>query len=117
MQMKRLLSVLACAIVVPVAFAQTNRAPTNLITPPPSHTDDVPGTATGLVTAFLPGQTITVKTQAANPMSFALSKTMKVVDSKGKAIKLDKIRPGARVRVSYEGNEDTRTATRILVER
>ena len=114
--MKRLLSVLACAIVVPVAFAQTNRAPTNLITPPPSHTD-VPGTATGLVTAFLPGQTITVKTQAANPISFALSKTMKVVDSKGKAVKLDKIRPGARVRVSYEGNEDMRTATRILVER
>jgi hypothetical protein len=116
MQMKRLLSVLACAIVVPVAFAQTNRAPTNLITPPPSHTD-VPGTATGLVTAFLPGQTITVKTQAANPMSFALAKNLRVVDSKGKAVKLDKIRPGARVRVSYEGNEDTRTATRILVER
>jgi hypothetical protein len=113
--MKRILSVLACVLIAPVAFAQTSGTP-GLITPPPSQNADVPGKATGTVTEFN-GQTLTVKTQAPNPMSFALSKTVRFVDSKGKNIKKERITPGARVQVLYYGDEDTRTATRIIVER
>jgi hypothetical protein len=112
--MKRILSVLACAMIAPVAFAQTSGTP-GLITPPPSQTADVPGKAAGTVTAITK-EIITVKTDAPNPMSFALSKTVHFVDSKGKNIKEQRITPGARVQVWFYGNEDTRTATRIIVE-
>jgi hypothetical protein len=114
MVMKRILSVLACAVIAQVAFAQTSGTPA-LITPPPSQTADAPGKAAGTVTEFT-DQTLTVKTDAPNPMSFALTKKVRFVDSKGKNIKKDRVTPGARVQVWFYGNEDTRTATRIIVE-
>jgi hypothetical protein len=75
----------------------------------------MPGAATGMVTGFS-HETITVKTTAANPMSFALTKAVRYTDKKGRKIKQERIKAGARVRIYYEGGEDTRTATRIVLE-
>jgi hypothetical protein len=113
--MKRMFLALALVAFVPLAgFSQANRTPTPLITPPPSASD-MPGTAVGLVTA-VSAQTITVKTEAANPLHFALGKKVQYVGKKGRKVKQNQIRPGARVRVQYQGNEDTRTATKITLE-
>src|SRR5947199_1831157 len=105
------LALLVCTSVL--GFSQTRGTPTPLITPPPTKTD-TPGTAPGLVTD-ISSQTITVKTEAANPVSFALGKKVQFVNSKGKKVKANSVKPGARVRVFYEGTDDTRTATKIIV--
>jgi hypothetical protein len=113
--MKRLLFVLSWVVLVPVSgFAQANQTPVPLITPPPTQGDSVGG-AIGLVTS-VNHEIITVKTEAANPMSFAIGKTAHFVDKKGRKIKQDRIKVGTRVRVYYEGNEDTRTATKIIIQ-
>jgi hypothetical protein len=113
--MKRTLIVFAWMVILPVAgFSQVGRTPTPLITPPGNRAE-TPGTAIGMVTA-VSGQIITVKTEAANPMSFALAKNAVYVNKKGKKIKPDRIKPGARIQVIFEGNEDTRTATRIVLQ-
>ncbi|HJT80293.1 MAG TPA: hypothetical protein VJ719_03765 [Chthoniobacterales bacterium] len=113
--MKQTLLALALVAFIPlVGFSQASRSPVPLITPPPSNTD-APGTATGLVTA-MSAQTISVKTQAANPMHFALGKKIQYVNKRGKKVRQNQIRPGARVKVQYQGNEDTRTATKVTLE-
>ena len=114
-QMKRILLALALVVFVPLAgFSQASRTPVPLITPPPSRSD-APGMATGLVTAMT-AQTITVKTEAANPLHFAIGKKIQYVNKRGKKVRQNQIRPGARVKVQYEGNEDTRTATKVTLE-
>ncbi len=113
--MKPILLILALALVAPMA-ASSQTGGAALITPPPSESDQAgKNEVSGTVTEFIPGQIITVKTKLPNPMSFAISKSVRCVNSAGKTIKLEKIQPGASVLISYIGNEDTRTATRIVV--
>ena len=114
--MNQKLLIILCAMVAQVGFAQTTRTPTPLVTPPPSSADEAPSNiATGVVKG-LTGEVITIKTHSPNPVSFAISKTARYVDKKGKAIPKERVKPGVRVRIEFEGNEDTRTATRIVVE-
>src|SRR5689334_13172214 len=109
--MKLMFLVVSCALVVPFSgFAQANRTPAPVITPPPSG-PQMPDAVEGLVTGVT-GETITVKTQSANPLSFAINKSVRYTDHKGRKIKQERIRTGMRVRVYYQGTEDTRTATR-----
>ena len=115
--MKRVILVLICTVIVSTGLAQTSKTPTPLITPPPSPAGQASnGVSRGSVTAFFPGKVITVKTELPNPMSFALSKSVRYLDKAGKEVKDDRIKPGARVRIYSEGNEDTRTATRVIIE-
>jgi hypothetical protein len=112
--MKRTLLFFVWLAVVPtIVVSQTGSGPTALVTPPPSRTE-TPGSVTGLVTA-VSNETITVKSEAANPISFAVNKSVRYVDKGGKKIKSNRVRPGARVRIYYEGGEDTRTATKIIL--
>ena len=113
--MKLMLLVLSCALVVPFSgFAQGNHSPTAVITPP-ANANENPNAVDGLVTAIT-GETITVKTQAANPISFAVNKTVQYTDHKGRKVKQQRIKTGMRVRVYYQGTEDTRTATKIILQ-
>ena len=113
--MKLILAIIVCSATgVFDLLAQTAGTPLPLITPPtkPADTaDGFSGVVTGVTT-----EAITLKTEAANPLSFALGKTVRYVDKAGKEIQSDRIKPGARVRVFFEGNEDTRTATRVILE-
>ena len=76
----------------------------------------MPDAVEGLVTGVT-GETITIKTQAANPISFAVNKAVRYTDHKGRKVKQERIKTGMRVRVYYQGTEDTRTATRIVLDR
>jgi hypothetical protein len=113
-EMKRMLFVLSLVAMTPLACFAQARTPVPLITPPPTQSDPLGGEV-GIVTAISP-QIITVKTEAANPMSFAIDKKAQFVDKKGKKVKQQQIKVGARVRVYYQGGEETRTANKIVLE-
>ena len=85
-----------------------------MVTPPPNPAG-ASNIASGVITE-LTGEVITLKTSAPNPMSFAIGKTVQYADKKGRKLKKQRIGVGAKVRVYFQGNEDTRTATRIVLE-
>ena len=113
-EMKRIALLLICALLLPLAgYSQTREKPA-MVTPPPNSADSA-NIASGTVMEVT-GETITVKTNAPNTMSFAVSKSIQYVDKKGRKIKKQRIGPGSQVRVYFQGNEDTRTANRIVLE-
>jgi hypothetical protein len=114
--MKRIAFLLVCALLIPVAGYSQNREKPTMVTPPPAPNGaDSANIANGVVTE-LTGETITVKTNAPNPMSFAIGKTIQYADKKGRKVKKQRIGPGSKVKVYFQGNEDTRTATRIVLQ-
>ena len=86
--MKKTIVTLACALIAPLAFAQS-------------------GTTT---------TTIVVKTTAAEPISYAIGKTVRFVNRAGHEIKETRIRPGARVHVYYDGAGEARVVNRVVVD-
>src|SRR5689334_20923782 len=114
--MKRTMLTLACALIAPLAFAQTSTTTTEKkTTTGPGVTTTETTTTEGTVTTFTPGKTIVVKTTATEPVSYVLGKTVRYVDKTGKEIKTTMIKPGTRVHVYYApGN--TQVVDRVVVE-
>jgi hypothetical protein len=84
---KKTIIVLACTLIVPVAFAQTNTTTTETST-----------SSQGTVTTYEPGKRIVVRTEREdNPISYALGKTAHYVNKAGRKIDEHLIRPGSRV--------------------
>jgi hypothetical protein len=112
--MKRIALLFICALLLPLAgYSQTKEKPTMIAPPPnPAGSSNI---ASGTVVE-LTAETITLKTSGPNTMSFAMSKSIQYVDKKGRKIKKQRIGPGVQVRVYFQGNEDTRTANRIVLE-
>jgi ABC-type Fe3+-hydroxamate transport system substrate-binding protein len=110
---------LICALVAPLAFAQTSTTTTEETT-----TTKKPATATetttttdytaGTVTTYEPGKTIVVKGDQ-GPVSFALGTAAHVVDAAGKVVTAP-LRAGQKVRVYYTGPTESRTVERVVVE-
>ncbi|HEX8897788.1 MAG TPA: hypothetical protein VF751_03755 [Chthoniobacterales bacterium] len=121
--MKKSMLILACAAIAPFAFAQTSTTTTESSTTktnPVASTTETTTTTTstdGTVTTFEPGKTIVVRrTGADGPISYLLGKTVRYVNREGAEIKAERIRPGTRVHVYYDGTGDTRTVNRIMVD-
>jgi hypothetical protein len=117
--MKRTILSLACALIAPVAFAQTSTTTTESTTTKPSTattTETTTTTSDGTVTTFTPGKTIVVKTTATDPISYVLGKTVHYVNKAGREIEASMIKPGARVHVYYDTAGETRTVTRVVVD-
>jgi hypothetical protein len=118
--MKRTILSLACALIAPVAFAQTSTTTTeSTTTKPTTATTETTTTTTssdGTVTTFTPGKTIVVKTTATDPISYALGKTVHYVNKAGREIEASMIKPGARVHVYYDNAGETRTVSRVVVD-
>jgi hypothetical protein len=108
---------LACALITPVAFAQTSATTTEqtTTTEPETTTQTTTTTyATGAVTTYEPGKTIVVKSDQ-GPVSFALGTAARIVDSAGKVVTAP-LRAGQKVRVYYTGPTESRTVERVVVE-
>ena len=108
---------LACALVAPVAFAQTSTTTTEQTTTTAPATTTTPESTTysaGTVTTYEPGKTIIVRGPE-GPVSFALGTAANVVDAAGKAITAP-IRAGQKVRVYYSGPTEKRVVQRVVVE-
>src|SRR5207237_10909725 len=81
MIMKKTILGLACALIAPLAFAQTSTTTTEQTTTQPSTTTTTSTTyASGTVTTYTPGKTIVVKSTE-GPVSFALGTAENIVDA------------------------------------
>jgi hypothetical protein len=110
--MRRTTIILVCAMIAPVAFAQTRTAKTRqTTTTQPASTQMTTGAvAVGTVTAFTPGQTTVVhpspivvqSSPDAKPMSYVLGRKVRYVDKDGKAIDPHMVRPGTRVHLDFD---------------
>jgi hypothetical protein len=108
---------LACALIAPVAFAQTSTTKTEQTTTsagPVATTETSTTYSAGTVTTYEPGKTIVVRSPE-GPVSFALGTTARVVDGAGKIVTAP-IRAGQKVRVYYTGPTEERVVERVVVE-
>ncbi len=119
--MKRTILTFACALIAPLAFAQTDTTTTQSTTTNPvtgsSQTTTTTTSTDGTVTTFEPGKTIVVRTTTAlDPIAYVLGKTVHYMNKAGREIKEEMIKPGARVHVYYDGTGETRVVNRVVVD-
>ena len=128
--MKKAIIGLVCALLTPLAFAQTSLTTseeTTTSTKPttttseetttstkPATTTETTTSTTGTVTTYEPGKTVVVKSDQ-GPVSFALGTAARVVDGAGNVVTAP-LRAGQKVRVYYTGPADSRTVERVIVE-
>ena len=116
--MKKTLIALVCALVTPLAFAQTSTTTTEQTTTntqPTTTTQTTTTTTTeGTVSTYEPGKTIVVKSDQ-GPVSFALGTAARVVNGAGHVVK-SALKPGQRVHVYYTGAGETRVVDRVVVD-
>ncbi|MEY2546192.1 MAG: hypothetical protein QOG48_1309 [Verrucomicrobiota bacterium] len=106
---------LACALIAPVAFAQTSTTVTEQTTAPATTTTTESTTySAGTVSTYEPGKTVIVKSEQ-GPVSFALGTAARIVDGAGKIVTAP-LRAGQKVRVYYTGTGEKRVVERVLVE-
>jgi hypothetical protein len=113
--MKKTIIGIACALVAPLAFAQTSTTTTETTTEPATTTQTTSTTYTaGTVTTYEPGKTVVVRGEQ-GPVSFALGTAARIVDGAGKIVTAP-LRAGQKVRVYYTGPTESRTVERVVVE-
>ncbi len=114
--MKRTIVSLACALIAPVAFAQTSTTTTEqtTTTQPTTTTETTTTYSSGTVSTYEPGKTIVVKSEQ-GPVSFALGTAARIVDGAGKIVTAP-LRAGQKVRVYYTGPTEKRVVEHVVVE-
>jgi hypothetical protein len=116
--MKKSIIALGCALIAPLAFAQTSTTTTEQTTSTQpattTETTTTSTTASGTVTTYEPGKTIVVKSEE-GPVSFALGTAARIVNGAGKIVTAP-LRAGQKVRVYYTGTGDRRVVERVQVE-
>ena len=117
--MKKTIIGLICALVTPLAFAQTSTTTTEettTSTKPATTTETTTSTTytAGTVSTYEPGRTVVVRSDQ-GPVSFALGTAARVVDTAGKVVTAP-LRAGQKVRVYYTGPAESRTVERVIVE-
>ena len=115
--MKKSMITLACAMIAPVAFAQTSTTTTEQTTTaaaPATTTETTTTYSAGTVTTYEPGKTIVVKSEQ-GPVSFALGTTARIIDGAGKIVTAP-LRAGQKVKVYYTGPTEKRVVERVIVE-
>lgn len=115
--MKKTIIGLVCALVVPLAFAQTSTTTTEQTTTTNKPTTETTTSTTytaGTVSTYEPGKTVVVKSDQ-GPVSFALGTAAHIVNTAGKVVTAP-LRAGQKVRVYYTGPTEHRTVERVIVE-
>jgi hypothetical protein len=111
--MKKTLIALVCALIAPLAFAQTSTTTTQETTMQPATTTTTTYT-TGTVTTYEPGKTVVVKSPE-GPVSFVFHTAANIVDGAGKIVTAP-LRAGQKVRVYYTGPTERRVVEHVVVE-
>jgi hypothetical protein len=103
---KKTINALACALIAPLAFAQTSTTTTEQAT-----------TGPGTVTTYEPGKIIVVGSESGHDtFSYALDETVPYVNKAGKRIDKHRIKPGTRVHVYYDSTGETPVVNRVVVD-
>ena len=116
--MKKSIIALGCALIAPIAFAQTSTTTEQTTSQQPTTTTDTTTTSTttsGTVTTYEPGREIAVKSEEGGPVRFALGTAARVVNGAGKVVTAP-LRAGQKVRVYYTGTGERRVVERVQVE-
>ena len=107
----------ATALMGSVAFAQTSTSSNTVATQPNGVTETNTTTTEsfGTVTEFTPGDSLTLKTEATEPMHYTFSKTVEYVNAHGKVIEASKIRKDSKVRVHFLKQGDNMVVDKVIV--
>jgi hypothetical protein len=103
----------ATILIGTVAYGQTSTSSTTVATGTETTT-----TATdnmGTVTEITPGQTMMLKTEAAEPVRYKFSKSVTYVTTDGKVIKASKIVKDSKVRVHYVKDGDDMMVDKVIL--
>jgi len=121
--MKKMVVTLACVLLVPLAFAQTSstgkgqkgQGATTAETVTVTGTIVKMTTEEGAAASYQPTKTLVVREDSSNaPGTYVLKGPGHVVDKAGKVIQTA-IKPGARVRVYYINEGDSRMVDHVVV--
>ena len=118
--MKIILITLACALIAPLAFAQTKSTRTERQT---TATERVTVTGTfvtteqgGTAASYQPANTLVVRTDGSRTADrYVLEGPGNVVDKYGRVIRTP-IKPGAHVRIVYQNMGDRHVVDHVVVE-
>ena len=86
--MNKSIITVACALIAPLAFAQTSTTTTEQTTTSAPATTTTTSTTyeVGTVDTYTPGKTIVVKSERQGPVSFALGTAARIVNGAGKIV-------------------------------
>ena len=108
MKLKKTLLGIACAIVTPVVFAQTE-----------TTTTTTTRTSTGTITEYSPGSAFVVK-ETSGPVSYRYGETITYVTRSGKTLTDDEVRTrvkvGIPVKVQFSTEGEDRIIDRIKID-
>ena len=107
----------ATVLIGSVAYGQTSSSSTTVATDKKGMTETTTTTteSTGVVTEFTPGQTLWLKTEAAQPVRYKFGKTVTYVTSDGKVIEASKIRKDSKVQLHYVKQGDDMLVEKVIV--
>jgi hypothetical protein len=75
-------------------------------------------TTKGAFTEFVPGsQTVVVRTEAAAPLRYVVTKQTTIVDESGTPVVIERISPGSPLSIEYTGTGENLVASRIVVQK
>ena len=122
--MKKAIVTLACALAVPLAFAQTSSTGKGHKGQGSTTTEPITVTGTfikmtteeGAAASYQPAKTLVVREDGSNnPGSYVLKGRGRVVNKEGEVVSTA-IRPGTRVRVYYIDTGHSRVVDHVVVE-
>jgi len=123
--MKKMLLIIALAVVASFAWGQTTRQPlmkTQEVPKQPTTTTTTAATATedtGTITQYTPGSAIVLK-ETSGPVHYRFGKTVTYVSRSGKVLDektvRTKIKVGVPVRVHYAGTGQNKVVDRVILE-
>ena|SRR5206468_1428750 len=113
--MRRITIILVCAMIAPLAFAQTGNTKTQQTTTTQPAAKETATTYTaGTVTTYQPGKRIVVASNQ-GAVAFALAPATRIVNAAGNVV-TSPLTSGKRVRVYYTGTGEKRVVERVMVE-
>jgi len=113
---KKTINALACALIAPLAFAQTSTTTTEQKTTTQRTKTTETGSGT-VTTTYEPGKIIVVGSESGHDtFGFVLDKTVRYVNKAGREIDEHLIKPGTRIHVYYDGTGETPVVNRVVVD-
>lgn len=113
---KKAIDTLACALIAPLAFAQTSTTITEqkTTTQPTTPAEPTSGVVT---TTYQPGKIIVVGSESGqHTYSYVLGEGVRYVNKADREIDEQLIKPGTRIHLYYDGTGETRVVNRVVVD-
>ena len=100
-----------------MAYGQTSSTSTTVVDGSTGVTQTTTTTTegTGVVTEYTPGQTLVLRTEAAEPLRYKFGKKVTYVTADGRSIESTRIRKDSKVRVHYVQEGDDMMVDKVII--